>query len=79
MTLLKRFHCQLALLTVPGLTVVLAMPTLNLAHQLLAKVVTTGMATVRGGQIVAQIALTMATMATMVNGAMATTDGSGGN
>ena len=76
MTLLKRFHCQLALLTVPGLTVVLAMPTLNLAHQLMAKVATTGMVTVRGGQIVAQIALTMATM---VNGVRATTDGSGRN
>lgn len=78
MTLLKRFHSQLALLTVPGLTVVLAMPTLNLAHQLMAKVatVTTGVVTVRGGQIVAQIALTMATM---VNGVRATTDGSGRN
>ena len=79
MNLLLRFHSRLALLTVPGLTVVLATPTLNLAHQLMAKVVTTGMVTVRGGQIVAQIVLTMATMATMATGVMATTDGSGGN
>ena len=63
----------------PGLTVVLAMPTLNLAHQLMAKVATSGMVTVRGGQIVVQIALTMATMATMATGATASTDGSGGN
>ena len=76
MTLLKRFHCQLALLTVPGLTVVLAMPTLNLAHQMLTKVVTTGMVETEGGQVAAQGALAMATMA---NGAMATTDGSGRN
>ena len=79
MTLLKRFHSQLALVTVPGLNVVLATPTLHLAHQTLTKVVTTGMVETEDGQVAAQGTLAMATVATMASGAMATNDGSGWN
>ena len=79
MTLLKRFHSQVALVTVPGLNVVLATPTLHLAHQILTKVVTTGMVETEGGQVAAQGTLAVATMARMASGAMATNDGSGWN
>ena len=78
MTLLKRFHNQMALLTVPGLNVVLATPTLHLAHQMLTKVVTTGMVGTEDGQVAAQGTLAVATTR-MASGAMATNDGSGWN
>ena len=81
MTLLRRFHSQITLATVPGLNVVLATPTLHLAHQILTKVVTTGMVGTEGGQVAAQGTLAVATtrMARMASGAMATNDGSGWN